>query len=149
VPSAFFLRAAGRLLRPQMPVGVGFSPSRQSSSLLIVRSLPVADASPTMSPHLQSDDRLSILRAMDQFRSWSSLDDRRFCILCAKTFTGRQIEITECRGVQYELHCPTQGCNSRPHQWVYPGNPLISDAAYADWWRAFGEERKRPSASRA
>jgi len=47
-----------------------------------------------MGIHLQYDERLWILRTGDHFRSWESLDDQRFCILCEKTFTGRRIEIT-------------------------------------------------------
>lgn len=39
-------------------------------------------------------------------------------------------------GDQYKLRCPTRGCESGIHQWVYTGNPLISEAAYAEWWRA-------------
>ena len=87
-------------------------------------------------PHLPLDERLQILRRADQFRTWSSLDDKRVCILCYKKFSGRQIEITRSRTGGYELHCPTERCNAGPNQWVYPGNPLISEAAYADWQRA-------------
>lgn len=87
-------------------------------------------------PHLPLDDRLMILRATDRFRNWNSLDDQRVCILCDKEFTGRQVVITGVRSRQYRLRCPTNGCNGRPHHWVYPGNPLTSEAAYQDWQRA-------------
>ena len=87
-------------------------------------------------PHLPLDERLTILRATDQFRNWSSLDDQRVCILCEKEFSGRQVEIIKARGGRYRLHCPTEGCNSGPGHWVYPGNPLVSEAAYQDWQRA-------------
>ena len=77
------------------------------------------------SSHLNADERLSILRAADQIRGWSSVDDERCCVLCDRTFTGRQVEIGRRQNGRYDLHCPTPGCKSLPHQWVYPGNPLI------------------------
>jgi hypothetical protein len=95
-----------------------------------------------MGIHLQYDERLWILRTGDHGRSWESLDDERFCILCEKTFIGRQIEITRHRDGEHELRCPTPGCNSKPHQWVYQGNPLTSDTVYEDCLRALGEEQE-------
>src|SRR2546423_7971007 len=109
----------------------------------------VVDATqPHMKIHLQLDDRLSILRAQDRFRDWNSLDDHRICILCERTFSGRQIEVTRHRQSKYELHCPTEGCNSKPHQWVYPGNPLTSKKSFEDWWRALTEHEEAASAVR-
>ena len=87
-------------------------------------------------PHLPLDERLLILRATDPFRTWSSLDDKRVCILCDKKFSGRQVEITRSRSGGYQLHCPTDGCDAGPRRWVYPGNPLVSEAAYKDRQRA-------------
>ena len=90
----------------------------------------------TIRPHIALDERLLILRETDQFRTWSSLDDQRVCILCDKKFSGRQVEITRSRSGRYQLHCPTDGCIAGPSRWVYPGNPLVSEAAYNDWQRA-------------
>ena len=87
-------------------------------------------------PHLQLDDRLLILRETDHLRQWSSLDDKRVCIVCDKKFSGRQVEIIRSRTGRYQVHCPTAGCSAGPSQWVYPGNPLAAAAAYADWQRA-------------
>lgn len=86
--------------------------------------------------HLPLEERLALLRTADQFRHWSSLDDDRVCILCERKFNGRQVDISHGRGRRVRLHCPTDGCNAGPSQWVYPGNPLISETAYADWQRA-------------
>lgn len=92
-------------------------------------------------PHLPLDERLRILRESDQFRNWSSLDDKRVCILCDRKFSGRQVKIIRRRTGRYQLHCPTDGCRAGPSQWVYTGNPLVSKAAYADWQRAlFGSD---------
>jgi hypothetical protein len=103
-------------------------------------SLPIEQAHlrRTMSDHLKSEDRLSILRAEDQFTRWNSLDDERFCIVCGKKLNGRQIEIRRFANGSYELRCPTEGCNSGQHQWIYPGTLLVSDIVDSDWWRAVG-----------
>jgi hypothetical protein len=90
-------------------------------------------------PHIALDERLSILRSTDHFRSWNSLDDKRVCVLCEKTFNGRQVQIKRSRSGCLQICCPTEGCTGGPNQWVYPGNPLLSDTAYQDWWRALGE----------
>ena len=90
-------------------------------------------------PHLPLDERLLILRSVDQFRAWTSLDDERVCVLCERKFSGRQVRITRTRGGRgFQLHCPSEGCNAGPGQWVYPGNPLVSETAYQDWQRALG-----------
>ena len=98
-----------------------------------------------MNVHVKSDERLSILRAEDQFRRWNSLDDERFCIVCEKKLNGRQIEIWRFANGRCELHCPTEGCISGPHQWVYPGTPLVSDIVDPDWWRASERETQKLS----
>ena len=88
-------------------------------------------------PHLPLDQRFLMLRGADQFRRWNSLDDRRVCILCEREFSGRQVAVERNRAGRVQLRCPTDGCQAGPSQWVYPGNPLVSDAAYQDWQRAF------------
>lgn len=85
-------------------------------------------------PHyLHAEEKLAALRAGDGFRKWKSLDDKRVCVLCEKTFTGRQVEVVFRRAGRLELNCPTEGCHGTPHEWVYPGNPLLSKKAWADW----------------
>jgi hypothetical protein len=101
-----------------------------------------------MNAHLKPEDRLSILRAEDQFRRWNSLDDERFCILCERKFSGHQVEVRRFANGKHELHCPTEGCHSGPHQWVYPGTPVISDIVDPDWWRALEKEPRSLSVSR-
>jgi hypothetical protein len=97
---------------------------------------------------LKPEDRLSILRAEDQFRRWNSLDDERFCILCERKLNGRQVEVRRFANGKHELHCPTEGCDSGPHQWVYPGTLLISDIVDPNWWSPLGKERRTLSGSR-
>ena len=82
--------------------------------------------------------KLDVLRASDHFRKWKSLNDERICVLCERKFSGHEVIVTPL-GREYKLHCPTHNCHSGIHQWVYPGNPLMSESAYADWWSALGE----------
>jgi hypothetical protein len=82
-------------------------------------------------------DRLEILQANDHFRDWRTLDDERVCVLCDRKFTGHEVVISTV-GEDFELRCPTPNCKSGVHQWVYPGNPLLSDNSYEDWWHALG-----------
>jgi len=96
-----------------------------------------------MVAHLKLDDRLSVLRAEDRFRNWRSLDDERLCIICKRKFNGRQVEIRRVANRKYELHCPTEGCNSRPHLWIYPATPLVTHVSKSDWWRAADKTQGR------
>src|SRR5436190_12647057 len=93
----------------------------------------------------QPIDKLTLLQANDDFRSWTSLDDKRVCVLCDRTFSGHEV-LVSLAGLNHQLRCPTRGCPSQIHQWVYAGNPLISEQAYADWWRALAEPSKQSSA---
>ena len=82
---------------------------------------------------LHPEDRLDILREADSFRKWRSLDDRRICVTCDRVITGRQIKITRASASNVRVACPTDGCAGSPREWVYPGNPLVSEKAWADW----------------
>ena len=83
-------------------------------------------------------DKLMILRGQDHFRYWNSLEDKRVCVLCDKSFAGHDVVVSPKEG-GYELHCPTTGCRSQTHQWVYPGDSSLSEKAKADWWQALGD----------
>ena len=72
-----------------------------------------------MIAHLKLDDRLSILRAGDPLRCWNSLDDQQVCVVCGRKFKGRQVDMCRLRGTRLKLCCPTLGCTSTPHQWMY------------------------------
>jgi hypothetical protein len=102
-----------------------------------------------MIAHLKLDHRLSVLRAEDRFRAWTSLDDERFCIICKRRFTGRQVEIRRFGNRKYELRCPTEGCNSRPHLWIYSTTALVSHVVDSDWWRAADRKREHSALASA
>jgi len=83
-------------------------------------------------PGTSSDSgKLDVLRRLDQFREWHSLDDERFCLVCGKIINGSQIQIaggTRGNG-PLRLSCPTQKCNSIPMDWVLPTAELMALAA--------------------
>jgi hypothetical protein len=66
--------------------------------------------------------RLILLRRLDRFREWQSLDDRRFCRRCHKFVSGRQIKVIEATAEDepFGLACPTTACPSNVEDWVYP-----------------------------
>jgi hypothetical protein len=99
-----------------------------------------------MNTDLPPAERLAILKRLDTSRKWESLDDRRVCVLCARVMSGQRIRITVEAGGSCRLRCATRGCLSSADQWVYPGNPLVSEAVYQDWWRALGAEYEPPVA---
>jgi hypothetical protein len=95
-----------------------------------------------MIARLKLDRRLSVLRAEDRFRKWRSLDDERLCIVCKRKFNGRQVEIRRLGNRKFEVCCPTEGCNSMPHLWIYGATPLVAYVLEFDWWHLTGEEHR-------
>jgi hypothetical protein len=82
---------------------------------------------------LSDADKLDALRRLDQFRQWHSLDDKRFCLVCGKIITGRQIQVaggTRGNG-PLRLSCPTEQCNSIPMDWVLPTDEILAKAQTA------------------
>jgi hypothetical protein len=85
-----------------------------------------------LSPSIQlSDaDKLDALRKLDQFRQWQSLDEKRYCLVCDKIITGRQIQVaggTRGNG-PLRLSCPTLRCHSIPMDWVLPTDEILAKA---------------------
>jgi hypothetical protein len=76
---------------------------------------------------LSPDDKLDLLRNLDEFHFWHSLDDRRFCKRCGRSITGRQILVIEMKGTRghTRLQCPTVGCVSTASEWVY-ADPVLA-----------------------
>ena len=82
---------------------------------------------------LSDADKLDVLRRLDQFREWRSLDDKRFCLVCGKIINGWQIQVaggTRGNG-PLQLSCPTERCNSIPMDWVLPTDELLALAETA------------------
>jgi hypothetical protein len=77
---------------------------------------------------LSEVDKLDVLRRLDQFRQWRSLDEKRFCLVCGKIITGQQIHVaggTRGNG-PLRLSCPTERCNSIPMDWVLPTDEILA-----------------------
>jgi len=77
---------------------------------------------------LADDEKLELLRRLDQFRHWQSLDEKRYCLVCGELISGRQIQVdggTRGNG-PLRLSCPTETCNSIPMDWVLPTNEVFA-----------------------
>jgi hypothetical protein len=74
---------------------------------------------------LTPEDKLDLLRYLDEFHYWHSLDDERSCKRCGRTINGRQIVVIELEGTRgkLRLQCPSAGCVSSPGDWAY-ANPV-------------------------
>jgi hypothetical protein len=79
---------------------------------------------------LADADKLNVLRRLDQFREWRSLDDERYCLVCGKIITGRQIRVASSIGGNGPpgLSCPTERCNSIPMDWALPTDEILATA---------------------
>src|SRR5437867_2280617 len=79
--------------------------------------------------NLSDGDKLEALRRLDQFRAWSSLDEKRYCLVCSKIITGKQILVkggTRGNG-PLRLSCPTERCHSIPMDWVLPTDEILGN----------------------
>jgi hypothetical protein len=90
---------------------------------------------------LLPEDKLDVLRYLDEFHYWHSLEDKRRCKRCGRIITGRQMIVIELQGRRGKLHlqCPTVACVSTPSDWVY-ADPVLAAKLRADF---------RPAASHA
>ena len=79
--------------------------------------------------------RLRQLQRLDSHHRWTHTQEERHCTLCESTFCGRDVRIRWYSANRGSLRCPTPGCKSGPEFWVHPGNPLLSEEAWADWHR--------------
>ena len=88
---------------------------------------------------LSHEQKLFLLRRCDCWRKWTSLDDKRHCVLCDRIFSGRNVRITFDKTGRATAHCPTRGCTSTCREWLYPGDPLLDERAWEDWLRLLKE----------
>jgi hypothetical protein len=78
---------------------------------------------------LSPADKLQVLQRLDQFRKWQSLEEKRYCLVCNKVITGRDIYVVGgTRGTgPMRLVCPTRGCHSIPMDWVLPTDEVLTN----------------------
>jgi hypothetical protein len=93
---------------------------------------------------LSDAEKLDALRRLDQFRQWRSLDEKRFCLVCGKIITGRQIQVAgRTRGNgPLRLNCQSERCNSIPMDWVLPTDEILAKV------EMMAAEERKASASR-
>ena len=96
--------------------------------LIIDRKVLSQTVTLSTSARLADDEKLEVLRRLDQFRHWHSLDEKRYCLVCGNLISGRQIQVdggTRGNG-SLQLSCPTEGCNSIPMDWVLPTSEILA-----------------------
>jgi hypothetical protein len=83
---------------------------------------------------LSDEEKLAILRRLDQFRQWRSLDEKRYCLVCGKIITGREIQVIMGARENRSLStvCPTKYCGAMPIEWVWPTNDVLITLAMVE-----------------
>src|SRR5215469_17538669 len=114
------------------PTQIGFSPIHNSTVRPIVpaidRNVISGAVAPSVATELLDEEKLEVLRRLDQFRQWHSLDEKRYCLVCGNLISGRQIQVaggTRGNG-PLRLSCPTERCNSIPMDWVLPTDEVLA-----------------------
>src|SRR5205823_9568593 len=74
-------------------------------------------------------DKLQILRHLDRYRTWRSLDEKRYCLACGRIVRGHDIQVVGgTRGTgPLRVVCPTRGCHSIPMDWVIPTDEVLAN----------------------
>jgi hypothetical protein len=74
-------------------------------------------------------DKLQILRRLDRYRTWRSLDEKRYCLACGRIIHGHDIQVVGgTRGTgPLRVVCPTRGCHSIPMDWVIPTDEVLAN----------------------
>jgi hypothetical protein len=97
---------------------------------------------------LSDEEKLEVLRRLDQFRQWRSLEEKRYCLVCGTIITGRQIRVaggTRGNG-PLRLSCPTERCNSIPMDWVLPTDEILANVENMGAEERKAAELKPPAA---
>ena len=98
----------------------------------------------TAATRLSDEDKLEVLRRLDQFRQWHSLEEKRYCLVCGTLISGQQIQVaggTRGNG-PLRLTCPTERCNSIPMDWVLPTSEILAKV------EKLAEQERKSSAPR-
>jgi len=77
---------------------------------------------------LSDTEKLELLRRLDRYRKWHSLDEKRYCLACGQLIDGHDILVVGgTRGTgPLRLICPTRNCHSIPMDWVIPTEEVFS-----------------------
>ena len=76
---------------------------------------------------LSDEEKLDVLQRLDQFRLWHSLDEKRYCLVCGKIISGREIQVVRNASENEPLRivCPTTHCDARPVEWARPTEEVL------------------------
>ena len=80
---------------------------------------------------LWDSDKLQILQRLDKYRRWQSLEEKRYCLVCGKLISGREVEViggTRDTGPLRAV-CPTKNCRSIPMDWILPTDEVLRETA--------------------
>src|ERR1043166_7134667 len=74
-------------------------------------------------------DKLQVLRHLDRYRTWRSLDEKRYCLACGRIINGHDIQVVGgTRGTgPLRVVCPTRGCHSIPMDWGIPTDEVLAN----------------------
>ena len=84
---------------------------------------------PLLAPiELSGAEKFEILRRLDRYRKWQSLEEKRYCLACGQIIEGRDILVVGgTRGTgPLRLICPTRNCHSIPMDWVIPSDEVLT-----------------------
>src|ERR1043165_3212803 len=83
---------------------------------------------------LPDEEKLFVLRRLDQFRQWHSLDQKRYCLVCGEMITGREIQVIEsaCGETPLRVVCPTKHCDAMTLEWVLPTEDVLIKIAMVE-----------------
>jgi hypothetical protein len=83
---------------------------------------------------LSDEEKLDVLQRLDRFRQWHFLDEKRYCLVCGKIITGREIQVIESTRENGPLRiiCPTEHCNAMPMEWVRPTDEVLIKIAMVE-----------------
>jgi hypothetical protein len=101
----------------------------------LLAPIPLADA-----------DKLEILRHLDRYRTWRSLDEKRYCLACGRVIQGYDVLVVGgTRGTgPLRVICPTVGCHSIPMDWVIPTDEVLANMSILQNAPADDEMPPRP-----
>jgi hypothetical protein len=83
---------------------------------------------------LSDEEKLDVLRRLDLFRQWHSLDQKRYCLVCGEMISGREIQMIEgaCGETPLRVVCPTKHCDAMPLEWVLPTEDVLIKIAMVE-----------------
>ena len=92
---------------------------------------------------LSDCEKLDTLRRLDRFRSWASLNEARFCLVCERLIAGRDILVIREADEPDSAHlaCPTGNCASIPMDWILPTEEILTALAMREEGEPLNERR--------